>query len=386
MVKIATEPSRWAWAEIDLDAVAHNVRLLLDRAHPAAVWATVKADGFGHGAIDVARVSLSVGASGLCVALVDEGIELRRSGIEAPILVLSEQPPERIADLVDHRLSPTAYTTIGLRALHSVATDREPIGFHLKLDTGMQRVGVTSDDLDETIEVIRSLSPAIRLIGLSTHLASADRPDDPTNAAQIERFDEMSRRVLDRLADLVDTAEITIHMANSAAVLAHPATHRMAVRPGIAICGISPGHGVDPEAADLHPAMTLRARVSMVKRVRAGSAISYGHTHRFDRETTVATLPIGYADGVPRRLSSTGGEVLIGGRRRPIVGVVTMDQMMVDVGDDPVEIGDEAVLIGVQGDERITAVEWADRLGTIGYEIAVGISARIERILVGTGA
>jgi alanine racemase len=170
-----------------------------------------------------------------------------------------------------------------------------------------------------------------------------------------------------------------IHAANSAGGLAHPRARHSFVRAGIAIYGISPGPGVDHLCRDLRPAMSLRAKVSFLKRVRAGTRISYGLRHAFPRATTVATIPIGYADGVPRRLFETGGEVLVGGRRRPVVGVVTMDQLMVDVGDDPIVIGDEVVLLGVQGDERVTAEEWATRLGTIGYEIVCGVSRRIAR-------
>jgi alanine racemase len=210
-----------------------------------------------------------------------------------------------------------------------------------------------------------------------THLAVADEPDDEFTALQLGRFDEI-------LSTLGVTDDVAVHAANSAGALAHRAARRSFVRAGIAVYGISPGRGVDDLCHDLRPALSLRARVSFVKTVRAGSRISYGLRHTFERDTTVATLPIGYADGVPRRLSSTGGEVLIAGRRRPIVGVVTMDQLMVDCGpDDPVAVGDEVVLIGTQdgpeGPQQIRAEEWADRLGTIGYEIVCGIGTRVPR-------
>jgi alanine racemase len=177
-----------------------------------------------------------------------------------------------------------------------------------------------------------------------------------------------------------------VHAANSAGALAHPRARRSLVRLGIAMYGVTPGPGVADRCGALRPAMRLKARVSFVKRCPAGSRISYGLRHRFSHDTTVATVPIGYADGVPRRMFATGGEVLIGGRRRPIVGVVTMDQLMVACGDDPIAVGDEVVLLGQQGDERITVDEWAGRLDTIGYEVVCGISGRIERHAVGAPA
>jgi alanine racemase len=241
----------------------------------------------------------------------------------------------------------------------------------------MRRVGAAADDALQLAAAI-SASAAVRLAGICTHLAVADEPDDPFNAMQIESFEG----VLTALA-LAGHHPRLVHAANSAATLVLPASHFDIVRVGIAVYGISPGKGLDQSAAALRPALSLRARVSYVKQVGAGQGISYGLKHRFTTSATVATLPIGYADGVPRRLFAAGGEVLLGGRRRPIVGVVTMDQLMVDCGNDDIAIGDEAVLIGSQGDESILAAEWADRLGTIGYEIVCGISARIDRQYIG---
>jgi alanine racemase len=228
-------------------------------------------------------------------------------------------------------------------------------------------------------DAIVQRSPALRLAGVFTHLAVADADD-----AQSVEFTDRQLAVFDKtLAQLPPVP--TVHVANSAAGLSRADARRSMVRTGIAIYGISPGPGVDHLCSGLRPAMELRARVSFVKQVRAGSRISYGLRHRFDRDTTVATVPIGYADGVPRRLSAVGGEVLIGGRRRPIVGVVTMDQLMVDCGDDEVRVGDDVTLIGAQVDasgkvERIRAEDWAAALDTIGYEIVCGVSKRIGRV------
>ena len=372
-----TASIRWAWAEIDLDAIAHNVGVLRRRVAPAAVWAVVKADGYGHGAIDVARAAIGAGAEGLCVALVQEGVDLRRAGIDAPILVLSEQPPESAPHIVRHRLTPTVYRREFLDALF----DEGPVGLpvHLKVDTGMQRVGIHPHAAASMAAAIGQRAPAVRLAGVFTHLAVADG-SDPESIEFTDRQLATFAQVLEQLPPVP-----LVHASNSAGALGHSGARLSMVRTGIAMYGISPGPGVDDLCGDLVPAMELRARVSFVKEVRSGSRISYGLRHRFERDTTVATIPIGYADGVPRRLSTVGGEVLIGGRRRPIVGVITMDQLMVDCGDDDVAVGDDVTLIGAQrgpdgSNERILAADWARALDTIGYEIVCGVSSRIPRV------
>jgi alanine racemase len=359
--------TRWAWAEVDLDAIAHNVGVLRRTVDPAGVWAVVKADAYGHGLLPVARTAIRAGCEGLCVALTDEGVALRDAGVDAPILVLSEQPPEDAAAIVSHQLTPTVSTIEGIEAL--AAQRVRGVDVHLKVDTGMHRVGAAPADARRLAERIDADGPWLRLAGIFTHLAVADEPDDPYTARQLARFDE----VLVSLPDVPVT-----HAANSAGALAHRPARRSFVRAGIALYGVSPGPSVDHLCGELRPAMALKARVSFVKRVAAGARISYGLRHTFPAETTVATLPIGYADGVRRGLSGVA-TVLVGGRRRPITGVVTMDQLMVDCGDDPVRPGDEAVLIGTQGGERITAEEWAGLLGTIGYEVVCGIGGRVPR-------
>jgi alanine racemase len=365
--------TRWAWAEIDLDAVSHNVEVMRARVAPSAVWVVVKADGYGHGAVDVALTAMRAGAEGLCVALVSEGIELRRAGIDAPILLLSEQPPVTAAHIVAHRLTPTVYTREYIEALASAGATGLPV--HLKIDTGMQRVGAHPHAAPSLVAAIEDRAPRLRLAGIWTHLAVADDPAHDFTQQQLAVFDKV-------LAQLPHVP--LVHAANSAGALAWPDARRSMVRTGIAVYGISPGKGVDRLCTDLRPAMTLRALVSNVKQVRAGSRISYGLHHAFRTDTTVATVPIGYADGVARRLFEVGGQALVGGSRRPIVGAITMDQLMVDCGDADVRVGDDVVLIGEQegpnGVERIRAEEWADRLGTIGYEIVCGISSRVPRV------
>ena len=368
--------SRWAWAEVSSAAIEANVRRLASNvasAWPVEVWAVVKADGYGHGGVTAARAALAGGATGLCVALVQEGVALRAAGIDAPVLVLTEQPHDELPTAVAHGLQLTVYRTEYLDALAAAGGVDVPV--HLKLDTGMQRSGARPADAVALADVIAA-SPAATFEGVFTHLAVADEPDHPFTREQLDRFDA----ALDALSAAGHRPRL-VHAANSAGAIVHPRARYSMVRPGIAIYGISPGPEVDGMVSDLglEPALSLRARVSMVKRVAAGSRISYGLRHTFDVDTTVATVPIGYADGVPRRLFAAGGEALVGGRRRRIVGVVTMDQLMLDCGDDPVAVGDDVVLIGSQGDQQVTASEWADRLGTIGYEIVCGISARVER-------
>ena len=362
---------RWAWAQIDLDAIAHNVDVLRTTVAPAEVWAVVKADAYGHGAVPVARAALGAGAVGLCVALVEEAAELRAAGVDAPVLVLSEQPPSTAVDAVQLGLISTLYSIDQLDALQSAGAQAHRV--QVKVDTGMHRVGCAPADVLSLVHEIGRRSTFV-LDGVFTHLAVADEPSDPYTNGQLDRFDEVLASI--RAAGVEPGR---VHASNSAGALAHPRAHYDLVRIGIALYGIEPGRGVEHLCRELRPALSLHARVSHVKRMNAGDRISYGLRHAFDHDTSVATVPIGYADGVPRRLFETHGQVLVQGRRCPIVGVVTMDQLMVDVGDLDVGIGEPAVLIGDVGSERVRAEEWAERLGTIGYEVVCGISKRVAR-------
>ncbi len=362
---------RWAWAQIDLDAIAHNVDVLLAAAAPAEVWAVVKADAYGHGAAPVARAALAAGAAGLCVALVEEAAELRAAGVDAPVLVLSEQPPSTAVDAVRLGLISTVYSIDQLEALQGAGARAHRV--QVKVDTGMHRVGCAPADVLSLVHEIDRRS-AFVLDGVFTHLAVADEPSDPYTNGQLDRFDEVLVAI--RAAGIEPGR---VHASNSAGALAHPRARYDLVRVGIALYGIEPGRGVEHLCRELRPALSLHARVSYVKRMHAGDRISYGLRHAFDHDTSVATVPIGYADGVPRRLFETRGQVLVQGRRCPIVGVVTMDQLMVDVGDLDVGIGEPVVLIGDAGSERVRAEEWGERLGTIGYEVVCGISKRVAR-------
>lgn len=366
--------SRWAWAEVSPRAIEHNVRAIVAEVQPAQVWAVVKADGYGHGALLAARAALAGGATGLCVALVQEGVALREAGIDCSLLVLSEQPAEALPAAVQHGLALTVYSLDSLAAIAATGAVAHPV--HLKVDTGMRRVGATEHHAVDLADAIAA-SPAVELAGVFTHLAVADEPLNPFTDHQLDRFDA----VLAALAAAGHHPPL-VHAANSAGALAHPRARYSLVRAGIAIYGIAPGPAIEPHCAQLQPALSLHARVSHVKRVTAGERISYGLRHTFERDTNVATLPIGYADGVPRRLHAVGGTVLIGGHHRPIVGVVTMDQLMVDCGDAAVQPGDHAVLLGHQGDQQISADDWAVALDTIAYEVVCGLSQRLERRVV----
>jgi len=365
--------TRPAWADVDLGAVAANVRLLVERAAPAQVCAVVKADGYGHGAVAVARAALDAGAAWLAVAIPAEGVQLRDAGIDAPILVLAE--PSEWLDVVRLDLTPTVYSELGIAQLAAQARRAgKRVGVHLKVDTGMHRIGVSPGEAVARAKAIVAL-PELRLDAVWTHCPVADEPGNPFTTEQAARFASVVEEL--RAAGIDPPL---VHAANSAATLTEPALHLDLVRCGIAVYGLDPSPALAGVAA-LQPALTLKARVTHVQVVPAGDAVSYGLRRPLAADTVVATVPIGYADGVPRRLSD-GGEVLIRGVRRPIAGTITMDQLMVDCGTDEVAVGDEVVLLGRQGDEEIPVAEWAERLGTIVYEITCGLSPRVPRVYV----
>ncbi len=364
-----------AWAEVSLDAVRHNVSALRELVAPAEVCAVVKADGYGHGAAAVAGAAVDAGATWLGVAQVPEASALRAAGVAGRILLLSEPRPVEVGEALDGDLHITVYQPELIRELAAAAAARGPrrVPVHLKVDTGMRRVGVAAQHVVAVATQIVQ-SPSLELASVWTHCALADEPDNPFTAVQLARYDEALHDV--KAAGI----EVPLrHAANSAAAIAHPSTRYDLVRCGIAIYGIPPSSDL-AASLPLEQAVRLVTEISFVKDVPAGEGVSYGHRQRTTRATRVATLPIGYADGVFRSLPLLGQEVLIGGRRRPMLGVATMDQVMVDLGPDSTEgPGDEAVLLGAQGDEHITPDEWAARMGTISYEVVCALGARIER-------
>ena len=373
-----TNAYRPVWAEIDLAAVRANVHALRAYCAPAQVLAVVKADGYGHGAVPVARAALEAGAAALGVALVEEGIELREAGIDAPILVLSEPVPEAAPSVVGYGLTPVVYTLAGIDALAKAVADRgahDRLRVHLKVDTGMHRVGCR---VDEAVELGAQVVDRheLELAGVCTHLAAADEPANPYTGEQLERFDAVLAAFRAR-----DLPTGTVHACNTAGALDWPAARYDMVRIGIGIYGIAPADELEGRL-DLVPAMSVKARVSHVKQVPAGARVSYGLRYETEGATCLATVPIGYADGVPRELPHHGGTAIVRGRRCPMAGTATMDQLMLDVGDLPIEVGDEVVLIGRQGDEDVSASAWARAMGTIAYTIVCGIGPRVPRVYV----
>ncbi|MBI4260468.1 MAG: alanine racemase [Actinobacteria bacterium] len=361
-----TGPFRPTVAEVDLEAIRHNVRAL--KPDGVELMAVVKADGYGHGAVPVARAALQAGATWLGVALVEEGLALRDSGVDAPVLVLSEFPPGSEKDALEAGLTPSLYTERGLAALAGAAG--RDVGVHVKVDTGMHRVGLWPPE-EALAFADRVVDAGLRLEGLWTHFARSDE-DAAVTTGQLERF----LTVADALGRAGHRPRYR-HAANSAATIRLPAAHLDLVRVGIALYGLGAAPGLAEEAG-LRPALSWRSEVSMARRLPAGESVSYGHRYRLERDAWVATVPVGYADGYSRRLSGRA-EVLLGGRRRPVAGTVTMDQILVDCGDDRVEEGQEVVLIGRQGEEEIRADDLAAWSGTIPYEIVTGIGGRVPR-------
>jgi alanine racemase len=381
---------RPAWAEIDVGAAQRNASLLGRLVGPSELCAVVKADGYGHGAVALAQAALAGGAGWLAVALVEEGVALREAGIEVPILLLSEPPVAAMGEALACRLVPTVYSSEGVRALGQAAANGTHglVDVHLKVNTGMHRVGA---DPERTVALATAIAadPQLRLAALWTHLAVADgvtKADLEFTRDQLARF----RAAHDELLAAGLRPPVS-HVANSAGAIAFPEARLDMVRCGIALYGLSPTPELAAQLSDatgggrLEPVLSLRAQVSMCRWLDKGERPSYGRRRPLDDRSMVATVPLGYADGVPRRLFDTGGEVLIGGVRRPLAGVVTMDQIVVDcgAGDPEVHPGDEVVMIGRQGGEEITATEWADRLGTINYEVVCGIGPRVPRLAVG---
>ncbi len=353
-------PSR-TWAEIDLGAVRHNVRALKRRVGDARLMAVVKADAYGHGAVPVSRAALEAGADALAVVTVEEGADLRRAGVTAPILVFTDLPPDRLLVAEEYRLAVTAHSLASARRI----VVRPGLEAHLKVNTGMNRWGVEPREVGEARKVLGS-----QLSGVYTHLASADS-DEGATRRQLSTFDAV--------LGAHPFGGALVHAANSAGILWHPASHYDCVRPGVALYGLHPaGDEGDPAGEDLRPAMMLKSYVADVRRLEAGDGVSYGLTFRADSAMFAATVPVGYAEGYRRALSGRA-HALVRGERRPLLGRVTMDACVFGV-DGTVEVGDEVVLLGGQAGGRVTAEELGAWAGTINYEVTTGVNPRrVER-------
>lgn len=378
-------------AVVDLDAIAHNTAALNAMTPEQTLFmAVVKADGYGHGAVTVAKKALEAGADWLGVARLHEAIELRNAGIIAPILVFGYVHPERVDRAVDLNLTLSVYDLAMARQLSDqAAAAGKSLDVHLKVDTGMGRVGrivpnpSASDPfriaIDE-IEAIQAL-PGIQLKGMYTHFASADEADKTYTLGQILRFEA----VISSLKQKGIRIPIC-HAANSAGIIAFPQAHFDMVRAGISLYGFYPSPEMDQTRVLLRPAMTLTSIVSAVREVPRGFKVSYGMTHETQQPTRLASVPIGYADGFSRAFTNSG-QMLVKGTRAPIVGRVCMDQTMIDVGHIPdVAAGDEVVIFGCQGTERLSADEQAGRIHTIHYEMVSALTRRVKRVYVSSAS
>ncbi len=363
-------------AVIDLSAVADSIRGIGSLVgKDVRIMAVVKADGYGHGAVRVAQTALAHGASWLGVAYAQEAVEIRQAGIDVPILILGAAPPEAVEPVTQYSLSQAVCDTETPRALSAQAGPSCPARVHVKVDTGMGRIGVTPEDTPDYVAFLRTL-PNLTIEGIFTHFPKSDEKDPTFTNRQIDEFTGLLGELSGRGIDIPFR-----HMANSGGVLAFPASHLNLVRPGIMIYGLYPSAEV-ARSMPLRPAMSLVTRIRFIKRVPAGTPISYGGTYVTKAPTDVATLPIGYADGY-RRLLSNNYEVLVRGVRAPVIGRVCMDMTMVDVTHiKGAAVGDEVVLMGRQGDGEISTEEMAERLSTINYEITCLVGKRVPRVYI----
>ncbi|MEB3295136.1 MAG: alanine racemase [Synechococcales bacterium] len=396
-----------AWVEVDEGAIAHNVQQIRRILQPKTdLMTVVKADAYGHGSVNVARTALQAGATWLGVATIPEGIELREAGIEAPILILgATHLPEQIRTLLRWRLQPTLCTpkqtmvfaetmaecksdadwavgdwAVGDRAGGEWERDRPILPVHLKLDTGMTRLGTSWEQGEDFIKLVQRL-PNLALASIYSHFATADELDQTTLRSQQQRFESVLRSVGLLTPQARQTRGPKLHFANSAATLTDRNLHYDLVRTGLITYGIYPAEHLR-HCLSLQPAMQVKARVTQVKTIAAGTGVSYGHRFVSDREMQVAVIGIGYADGVPRNLSNQM-EVLIRGQRVRQIGAITMDQIMLDVSAiDHLQEGEVVTVLGKSGDQQITADDWAQQLGTISWEILCGFKHRLPRVMV----
>jgi alanine racemase len=359
-------------ATIDLGAIQRNfVRLRQMVGAGPAIWSVIKADAYGHGAVAVARALESL-SSALAVSLVEEGLELRAAGVRAPIVVLGAAFNRHQNEVLEERLTPVVYDPGDLDRFAAAATKRgRPAAIHIKVDTGMSRLGVSTAELPALLDRVEEL-PGVTLAGLCTHFASADMPDSAPTDEALARFAPCLG-----LASRRWPGTLTNHAANTAAAVRFPKTRLDAIRPGLALYGTVPSPHVS--VPGLEPALRLSTRIMATHEIDAGTAVSYGGIWRAARPSRIATLPLGYADGYPRHVHAA--EVLVRGTRVPIVGVVCMDMFMIDVTDVPgAGVGDAVTLIGQDGAQRITVEDLAGWAGTVSYEILCGISKRVPRV------
>ncbi len=369
----AVRPTR---AEVNLANLRHNLRVMQRTAGGAEVWAVLKADGYGHGAKGVARTLERAGATGICVALLEEGIELRQAGIRVPILITGGYYGRAFGEVLRHSLTPVLHDPAQVEELADEVrySGAEPASVHVKIDTGMSRLGVMPRDVPKMAQVL-SRHREVQVSGLMTHFACADGGDPESIDAQLDLFDEATQALKSLGLDVP-----LRHAANSAAILQSPRSHLDVVRPGIALFGVEPRSGI---CKDLRPVMQVRTELVAVREIPAGQSVGYGATWKASRTSRIATIPMGYADGLSRALSNRA-ELLVRGKRVPVAGVISMDMAMLDVTEvEGVKVGDECVVLGSQkgplGQDNISAEEIAARLGTIPWEVLTDVSRRVPR-------
>lgn len=373
---------RPVWMEVNLDNLVHNLNQIKKHLTPSStLMGVVKGDGYGHGAVEIARVLVEEGVQRLAVAVLDEAIQLRKSGIEVPVLVLGYTPPELYPQLFEHKVTPTIYSYEDAQCISQIAREYgKEIKIHIKLDTGMGRIGFIPGE--ESLEAVSKIYKLHGIIveGIFTHFSAADERDKSYTYMQFEKYMEFINKLESR------GIKIPIkHVSNSAATIDLSEMHLDMVRTGIALYGLYPSEEVNKEKVQLKPLASLKARISHVKTIPPGASVGYGRRFVAPRETVIATLPIGYADGYTRMLSGKA-QVLVRGCRAPVVGNICMDQCMVDVTDiEGVRVGEEVVLIGSQGGSSISFEELAGLLGTINYEVVTMIGKRVPRVYIRNG-
>ncbi|MCC8170006.1 MAG: alanine racemase [Oscillospiraceae bacterium] len=373
---------RRAWAEVDLDAITHNIQEIRKITNPnAQIMAVVKADAYGHGFLEVAKTLLENGADRLAVAVLQEGKQLRSRGVDVPILILGASSEESIEDLINFNITPSVFDYEFAKALSYVAEKKEKIiKIHIKIDTGMSRIGfVATEDNTSIVDEIVKISklPYIEIEGIFSHFATSDESDKEYTLLQYKRFTDVIQRLEERGINIPIK-----HICNRAAIMMYPEMHLDMVRPGVILYGMYPSDEVDKSRLDLIPAMTLKARISHVKEVEPGRGVSYGKDYITDKVTKIATVPIGYADGYIRRLAKKG-KMLVGGKTAPIIGRICMDQCMIDITNvHNINKGDEVIIFGREG---VTIDDLARWLETINYEVSCLIGKRIPRIYTKNG-
>lgn len=367
---------RPVWAEIDLDCIKYNIREIRKSMKDKEIIAVVKADAYGHGAIDIAPVLLENGANKLAVAVITEALELRKSEIQAPIIILGYTPIAFAEELIKENIEQTVYDLEYARELSNIArANCTDISIHISVDTGMGRIGfLPNEDGIKSVEAISKLEN-IKIKGIFTHFSSADEEDKDYTNYQIKKFNDFVKKLEDQNINLGSK-----HLSNSAAILDIEEAHFDAVRPGIIIYGYYPSNEVDKKKIKLKPALTLKSQIVHVKELSTGEYISYGRKYRTQRKSVIATLPIGYADGYTRALYGKA-KVIVNGELAPVVGRICMDQCMIDVTDiGHVKVGDEVILLGAEDGVKFDADDIAELIDTINYEVVCMIGKRVPRV------